>query len=379
MNRKEVNEIRRRLKPDKTNIQQLHGCYVNGQKEIISTFHESVNLLTEEEREQLLGLLKKSLSGGLGRNLICITFSTAQVMDSEEHRLLSTLRKTGLQDEEALQSFYQRVIENLNMEDSNYLILMAYDVYDIRKFHKDGTMDEDSADTFPYILCAIIPVKSTKPVMGYSEEEETFRRRSMAQILGTTELGFLFPAFDDRCANIYNALFYSKNVKELHAEFIEGVFCTQIPMSAGEKKAAFGAAVEETLGKECSFSVIRDLNEELGEMIAAHKESKDPEPLEITIEEAETLLEKSGMPEESRETFITACKERFGEEAILSPEIIIDSAHMDISTEAVKIRVSPDMRPFIKTRSVEGRKYILIPAEGQVEINGVNVTVDTEE
>ena len=49
--------------------------------------------LPQEEAEQYLGLLKKALSGTLGKNLIDIVFSTRQVVDSEEHRLLSALRE----------------------------------------------------------------------------------------------------------------------------------------------------------------------------------------------------------------------------------------------------------------------------------------------
>ena len=51
--------------------------------------------MSQEEQEMYLGLLKKALSGTLGRNLIDIEFSTAQVSNSDEHRLLQTIRQTG--------------------------------------------------------------------------------------------------------------------------------------------------------------------------------------------------------------------------------------------------------------------------------------------
>ena len=66
-------------------------------------------MLPQEEAEQYLGLLKKALSGTLGKNLIDIVFSTRQVVDSKEHRLLSALRDTGLKDETVRQAFYQRL------------------------------------------------------------------------------------------------------------------------------------------------------------------------------------------------------------------------------------------------------------------------------
>ena len=76
MNQKELNEIRRRIRPERNNIQHIYGCYVNGAKEIISEIDESVGLLSKEEAEKYFSLLKRSLSGALGKNLIDICFET---------------------------------------------------------------------------------------------------------------------------------------------------------------------------------------------------------------------------------------------------------------------------------------------------------------
>ena len=84
-----------------------------------------------EEAEKYLSLLKKSLSGALGKNLIDVVFSTAQVADSDEHRLLSALRESQLKDGEFRETFYRTVIDALDMGDSNYLILLAHDAYDV--------------------------------------------------------------------------------------------------------------------------------------------------------------------------------------------------------------------------------------------------------
>ena len=83
MNQKELNEIRRRFKLDKNAFSKIYGCYVNSNKEIISYVDASMGLMSQEEQEMYLNLLKKTLSGTLGRNLIDIVFSTAQVADSE--------------------------------------------------------------------------------------------------------------------------------------------------------------------------------------------------------------------------------------------------------------------------------------------------------
>ncbi len=92
MNEKEISEIRRRFRPDRSGISHIRGCYVNENREIVSQFDQSLGLMSQEESEKLLAILRRTLSGTLGKNLADITFSTQQVVDSEEHRLLMALQ-----------------------------------------------------------------------------------------------------------------------------------------------------------------------------------------------------------------------------------------------------------------------------------------------
>ena len=92
MNQKELSELKRRFRPDKSAIHRIYGCFVNGNQEIVSYLDESMGRMPEEESAQYLGFLKKALSGTLGKQLIDIVFSTQQVADSQEHKLLSALR-----------------------------------------------------------------------------------------------------------------------------------------------------------------------------------------------------------------------------------------------------------------------------------------------
>ena len=69
MNQKEVGELRRRFRPEKSAVSRVYGCYVNGSsREIISYLDESLGNMPLEEAEKYLSLLKKSLSGSLGSN-----------------------------------------------------------------------------------------------------------------------------------------------------------------------------------------------------------------------------------------------------------------------------------------------------------------------
>ena len=66
MTEKEVAELRRRFRADKSNITHVRGCYVNSNREIISEFDQSITMLGQEEGEMLLATLRKTLSGALG-------------------------------------------------------------------------------------------------------------------------------------------------------------------------------------------------------------------------------------------------------------------------------------------------------------------------
>ena len=83
MNEKEISEIRRRFRPDRSGISHIRGCYVNENREIVSQFDQSLGLMSQEESEKLLAILRRTLSGTLGKNLADITFSTQQAVDSD--------------------------------------------------------------------------------------------------------------------------------------------------------------------------------------------------------------------------------------------------------------------------------------------------------
>ncbi len=374
MIQKEVNELRRRFNPEKSAVTHIHGCYVNTQKEVIAYIDEPLGTMPREEAGQYLSLLKKPLSGQLGKNLIDIVFSTQQVMGSDEHRLLTGLRDSELKDTELLNVFYQKIIQSLDMGDSNYVILLAYDAYDVPYRGKNGFRQADNSDLlFRYILCAVCPVKNGKLALGYFPGENEFHNCAASQIVSAPELGFLFPAFDDRSANIYNALFYARKPEELHQEFIDAVFKVEAPMSSAEQREIFQTALADS--GLSNIEVIRAIHEQLKARIDAHKESKEDEPLSVSVDDICAILYDCGITEENVKAFRERYAENFGLNTMLAPENIIESRRFELKTGEAKVSVHPEFSYLIETQMVEGKKYILIPADSEAEINGFPVQV----
>ena len=377
MNQKELGELRRRLRPEKCAVKCIYGCYVNSNREIISYLDENLGRMNEQEAEKYLGLLKKTMSGTLGKNLIDVVFSTEQVMDSDEYRLLSALRESELKSGEIREEFYRKVIDSLDFGDSNYVILLAYDTYDVPQRGGDGE-EQESESVFRYILCGVCPVKDGKMELGYFAGENEFHSCAPEQIVAAPELGFLFPAFDDRAANIYNVLFYTKSAGDLHQDFLDAVFHTEPPMSAGEQREAFESALTGALEGSCRLEVVQAIHEQLREKIETHRETKDPEPLAVTTKEVEDILLGQGVSPEQTEAFRRECAERFGENAALNPENLIDSKRFEVKAGEATVTVDPACSYLVETRVIDGVKYLLIPAGNDVEVNGLPVSVGGE-
>ncbi len=375
MNEKEIAEIRRRFRPDKSNITHVRGCYVNDKREIVSEFDQSLAMMPQEEGEKLLALLKRSLSGTLGKNLLDITFATRQVVDSEEHRRLMLLRDSALNDQEGVEAFYRCVIDNLMLE-GHYLILLAYDRYDVPYRSRDGERLEDaSTEVFSYVLCAVCPVKMPKPALCYDIPENAFHSMKIDWLVAPPELGFLFPAFDDRSANLYNALYYTKSLEESHKEFVDAVFHTEIPEPAEVQKETFHVVMQEALEKECSLEVVQTIHEELCSMVEEHKASKEPEPLVISKRVVQGVLESCGVSGERLEAFSEQYDARFGADSSLSPRNVVNQKQFEVKTPDVTIRVNPERKDLVETRNIDGTNYILIRAEGGVEVNGIDIHI----
>lgn len=375
MNEKEIAELRRRFRPDRNNITHIRGCFVNESREIVSQFDQSLGMMGQDDAELILATLRRTLSGTVGKNLINIDFSTAQVVDGDEHKLLMSLRNSSLQNDDAVQALFSRIIDSLELE-GNYLILLLRDAYDVPYRSQDGEKQQDaSADTFSYILCSICPVKLTKPALSYAAERSEFGHLKVDWVVSPPELGFLFPAFDDRSTNLYGALYYTKDITDGYQTFINAIFHTEPPMPAAAQKETFQSLLGEALVDECSYDVVQAVQDELCGMIALHKESKVAEPLVISKGTVRSVLTSCGVSKDRMEAFDSQFDESFGENAALSPRNIVDTKQIEVRTPDVKIQVSPDRGDLLETRVINGKHYILIHADEGVEVNGVNISI----
>lgn len=371
MIKKEISEIKRQFTPANCSISRICGCYVDGEKNKKTEFKEAFLSLPEEDMYKYFEILRKNLSGTLGKNLINLEFPLDAEMEGGPHEFLLKLRNSKLQDEELLDAFYDRIIETYEYV-GNYLILLIHDAYDIPGRTSDGIDMEDASDeVYSYIMCCICPVDLSKPGLSYHELENTFSNRVRDWVVGMPELGFLFPAFNDRSTDLHSTLYYSKDANDLHDTFMEQLLGCPLPLPASYQKESFQAIIEETLGEACSYETIRTIHENLTEMMEEHKD--EPEPLVLDKYQVKSLLEHSGVEEEQLQDFDKTFDETAGERASIYAGNIVNTRAFEVKTPDVIVKVNPERTDLIETREIDGRQCLVIAIDGGVEVNGIVV------
>lgn len=376
MNKKEVTEIKKQFTPSNCAITRICGCYVDGEKEKKTELKEAFLSLPEDEMFKYFDIFRKTLSGTVGKNLLNMEFPLETEAEGGTQEFLLKLRSSRLTDEELLEQFYDKVIEAYDYGE-NYLILLIHAAYDIPGKSSDGSEMFDASDeVYDYILCSICPVKLSKPALSYHAEENSFHDRIRDWIVEMPDVGFLFPAFNDRSTDIHNLLYYSKNAEQLQANLAEQLLGCVLPLSAGGQKETFRALIEETLGDECEYEIVKNIHENLNELI--EQNADNPEPLSLDKAEVKYLLAKSGVEEEKLENFEQQYSAAAGEHTSLLASNVADTKKFEIKTPDITIHVKPECAALVETRVIDGRNCIVIGVDDRVEINGITARTVVE-
>lgn len=377
MNKKEINEIKKQFSQKHCTITRICGCYVDGEKNKKAEMKEAFLSLPEEEMFKYFNIFKKALSGTVGKNLLNVEFPMQEEENGGTQEFFMRLKASGLQDDTLLTAFYDHVIESFYYV-GNYLILLIHGAYDVPGRTSDNLEMEDASDeVYEYLLCCICPVNLSKPGLSYDADANCFRNRIQDWLVDMPSLGFLFPAFHDRSSDIHSLLYYSKNAEELNSGFMESVLGCERPMSAGGQKETFQTLIEETLGTECEYEIVRNIHDNLNEMIEAGRD--EPEPLVLDKSDVKHLFALSGIEDEKLEHFDDCYEMRAGEHTKLLASNVANTRKFEIKTPDIVIQVSPDRADLVETKIIDGRKCLVIELNDAVEVNGISVRTAVSE
>ena len=428
MNKKEVLELKRRFKKEAATFTRVCGCYVDGNHNKVCKFGNTFLNLEEDEFYKYLEIANKALSGTIGNNLLELKFPIEEEEVGGRQHILMALRASKLEDENLLDTFYDLVIDTYDHA-GNYLIVLFHDAYDVMSRTSDNNNLDESEEVYEYLIYAICPVDLSKPGLGFLEEEHRIGPRVRDWVVGAVDTAFLFPAFNDRSTDIHSTLFYTKNTKEPHSEFMANGLGCGIERTATEQKMAFHSIVRNVLGAEDEHTddVLLDLQQNLSDMIDEYAETHDDdEDVFLLDKEVVTkLLADSEISEEKAAKIEKSVDEAFGEKPPAAENVIdskalvqnelrvekmaledqvgtltvqlnekdealaertsqliekqeeIDNYIAETKTYDVVLRVKPEKASQIKSQVINGQKCLVIPMgeDEHATINGVNTTV----
>ncbi|ABX41352.1 DUF4317 domain-containing protein [Lachnoclostridium phytofermentans] len=428
MTKKDVLELKRRLKKNDCTFSRMCGCYVNAEKEIVLNLEETFLNLKDEEFFKYLEIANKTLSGTLGNNLLELEFPLEEENAGGKQQFLMGLKESKLKNSALLESFYQLIIDNYDYT-GNYLILIFHDSYDVMTKTSDNAKLDESEEVYDYLICAVCPVSLSKAGLGYLEIENRIGPRNRDWIVNAPDTGFVFPAFSDRSSDIHSVLYFTKDTKEPHKEFMELVLGCPVKQTATEQKNTFQTIICNAINDEQkSEAVFMEIQETLNQMVDEQSEYKDTkqdqEPLFLTNDSIQDILSASGLPEEVTAKIETSYAENFADmppvvdhlidnkilaasaqkrkEQELTEQVIklqkkleevavtrengnitdqVDSDNIDTDSSDdsansnfdVILKVKPQKMQQITSQIIDGKKCIVIPMEDneQANVNGV--------
>ena len=244
MNKKDILEIKRRFKKEACTFTRMCGCYVDADRNKITKIGETFLNLEDEEFYKYLEIAKKVLSGTIGNNLLELEFPLAEEAAGGRQQFLMGLRESRLKNDDLMDTFYDMIIDSYDYV-GNYLILIFHDAYDVMTKTSDNDKLDESEEVYEYLLCAICPVNLTKPGLGYREDENRIGPRIRDWVVGAPDTGFVFPAFTDRSTDIHSVMFYTRDTKTPHTEFMEAGLGCGAKFTATEKKLTFQNIVKD--------------------------------------------------------------------------------------------------------------------------------------
>ncbi|MEQ8155282.1 MAG: DUF4317 domain-containing protein [Clostridiaceae bacterium] len=326
MRKKDILELKRRLKKDHCTFTKMCGCYVNGEKHIILKFRETFLNLDEDEYFKYLEIAKKVLSGTIGNNILELNFPTNEDLINERQISLMQLKKSQLKDDALLDDFYELIIDNYDYT-GNFLILVFHDAYDVITKTKDNAKIDESEEVYEYVLCAICPVSLSAPGLRHFEEENKIKARIRDWVVDAPTNGFVFPAFIDRSSDVNSIMYYTKNAKDTHPELMENALGCYSRQTAAIQKETFQSIIKDSFSadEEKADKIFMEVQENLNTMIDEYNsiyEDTDCEPITLTKKDIQNLLIESGVPEEITTKIEKSYADNFGDDLPLAENLI---------------------------------------------------------
>lgn len=370
MVQKEIAEIKKILTNTDCCIHKLAGCYIDANKEMHIIPHGKFLVLPEDEQHKYFDLIKKGLSGRLGKNLVNLEFNKEAGKTVHNRDTLMELLDSELKDETLLEKYFESIKASYDYVD-NYYIMVLYGIYDVPGQTTDGIGMDDASDVvYKFNLTLICPMKPSKAGLIYNPVDNSLENAMRNMMVEPPMHGFLFPAFNDRATDIHSVLYYTKKPSELNDGLLDDVLGCVVPATAGQQNEMFINAIEAV--DEMTFDKAKAIYSNIREREIELKDA--PEENVVDKNDTARILEESGFEEEEIATF----KKNFDEQTEVNGKVLLSnvfegSNKLKIKSGKTEVSLPMEFTDYVEVRKIDGKNCIVIEINDELMVNGVKV------
>jgi len=376
MNKKEIAEIKKQFKISNNicSLERILTSYVDDEKNVKFIKKQSFLGISETEVLMLLENFKKTLSGGIGKNLLEFSFPIINGQENEDKLFLLNLKNSKLNNDDLNETFIRKIVDNFEFL-GEYYITSLYCTYSIPVKGKNNDEDgEDTTEVYDFIITSIMPVVRSERGLCYDKEKNSVEKNYDTNLEVAKPMhGFLFPTFNDRQTDIHNVLYYTASAKEPSQSIIEKVLGCNIKLTAEIQKEKFNNLLARVLGDDSTYNIISNIHSSINEMISNNV--VESTPVELCASEIKTILQNSGVDELNLEDFDDVYEEEVGDGVSLTAVNITEESAMKVNSPDIKITVNPTASEKVQAKMVDGKRCIVIALDENVVVNGLDVSV----
>ena len=351
MEKSDIKEIRKQVKAKDPIIDWIYGLYVSSENEVVCESLNRFRDLEEAAQFRYQNLFAKTLSPRTGRDAFSVRLK-AQAGD------LLYLREEK-KNKEDFGDFRDQLLENYVHTDPYYATVTRL-IYDVPTKGKDMATLEDSDYVYEALLVSICPAKLSAAALGLQDDIITELDRRW--IVGNPKTGFLYPAFSDRTEDRNELLVHS--VSPDTEDYLKAWFEIEEegqPVGMKAQKDLFA----DFLGRMNVTVEDAALMQEAVVNKAAEEETGDT----MTAPELKRLASYVGI---NTDAFDETYDEVIGDVPLAKDALV--EKYVTVKTDAATLKLPTEKAQLIETRVIDGREYILIPADGAIEVNGTPVS-----
>ncbi|MBQ8967723.1 DUF4317 domain-containing protein [Ruminococcus sp.] len=373
MNKKEIAEIKKNFSEDSNlcTINRVVTAFVDAEKNIKCKTNQLYNIIPQDESELILAMLKKTLSGRIGANLLEYPFPKDAILEGGAQQFLWGVLKSKLADDEVVDNFLSTIVEKVEYV-STYSIFAAHCTYSVLKKNKMDELEDDDSDmNYNFIIVAICPVNLRIDGLIYNEEENAIAKKEGSdRIVEMPTDGFLFPLFNDRAPDVNGVMYYTKNAKKPNTSVIEELLGCEFTMTGPSEKEVFYSILGNVAGDKLDIEVMSKVNNKIQTFI--DQTANDTEVATIDAHKLNSILWEAGIDEKDLKDLDKVFQQATDNKPLTAVNLV--EKKTVVSVPSVTINIGKDGIDKVKTQMIGGRKCLVIAMDDpEISINGLEM------